>query len=71
MSTTVGTLAVHLTADPAEIQAGSAGQYTWLRLGPVTLHSDGSSPEALRTMAAALLEQARHMESAVALVSAA
>lgn len=71
MSTMVGTLAVHLTADPAEIKAKRAGQYSWLELGPLTLHTDGSSPEALRAMAAALLDQARHMESAVALVSAA
>ncbi|MFF3619995.1 hypothetical protein [Streptomyces sp. NPDC002467] len=67
MSTTVGTLAVHLTDDPTEIQAERAGQYSWLRLGPVTLHTDGSSPEALRVMAAALLDHAQSMEQPVQL----
>ncbi|MFE2326076.1 hypothetical protein ACFXD5_19475 [Streptomyces sp. NPDC059385] len=67
MSTTVGRLAVHLTPDPAEIKAERSGPYSWVQLGPVTLHTDGSSPEALRVMAAALLEQARHQEQAVLL----
>ncbi|WP_405941565.1 hypothetical protein [Streptomyces sp. NBC_00207] len=67
MSTTVGTLSVHLTADPAEIKAERGGPFSWLRLGPVTLHTDSSSPAALRIMAAALLDQAQHMEQAVRL----
>lgn len=62
MSTRVGTLVVHLTADPAEIKAKQAGQYSWLELGPVTLYTDGSSPEALRAMAAALVDHAECLE---------
>ncbi|MFK0045461.1 hypothetical protein ACIQU4_15310 [Streptomyces sp. NPDC090741] len=64
MSTTVGTLSVHLTADPAEIKSEQFGIHSWLRLGPVTLHTDGSSPEALRAMAAALLDEAARQECA-------
>lgn len=64
MSTTVGTLAVHLTDDPAEVREERMGRYSWLRLGPVTLHTDSSSPEALRAMAAALLAHADHQECA-------
>ena len=64
MSTTVGTLAVHLTDNPEEIRAERRGLYSWLRLGPVTLHMDSSSPEALRVMAAALLAEADFQESA-------
>ncbi|MEW1803270.1 hypothetical protein ACIGO7_35645 [Streptomyces virginiae] len=64
MSTTVGTLAVHLTDSPAEIKGEQFGIHSWIRLGPVTLHTDGSSPEALRALAAVLLEQADHRESA-------
>ncbi|KOU20919.1 hypothetical protein ADK52_25335 [Streptomyces sp. WM6372] len=64
MSTTVGTLSVHLTANPDEIKAEQFGIHSWLRLGPVTLHTDSSSPEALRAMAAALIEEAARQESA-------
>jgi len=64
VSTTVGTLSVHLTDNPAEIKAEQFGVHSWLRLGPVTLHTDSSSPEALRAMAAALLAHADHQESA-------
>lgn len=67
MSTTVGTLQLHLTADPAEIKAKHSGPYSWVELGSVTLHTDGSSPEALRAMAAALLEHAQHQERIVQL----
>lgn len=63
MSTTVGTLAVHLTDNPDEIKAEQFGIHSWVRLGPVTLHTDGSSPEALRALAGALLEQAGWQES--------
>lgn len=64
MSTTVGTLAVHLTDNPDEIKAEQFGVHSWVQLGPVTLHTGGSSPEALRAMAAALLAQADHQECA-------
>jgi hypothetical protein len=64
VSTIVGTLSVHLTDDPAEIRTERQGLYSWLRLGPVTLHTDSSSPEALRAMAAVLLAEADFQESA-------
>ncbi|MFI8499401.1 hypothetical protein ACIGFK_13030 [Streptomyces sp. NPDC085524] len=71
MSTTVGRLAVHLTADASEIKVGHSGPYSWVELGPVTLHTDGSSPEALRAMAAVLLDHAQHQERSVHLERAA
>jgi hypothetical protein len=64
VSTTLGTLSVHLTPDPAEIKVEEFGIHSWIRLGPVTLHTDSSSPDALRAMAAILLAHADRQESA-------
>lgn len=64
MSTSVSAIIVHLTPDPDAIKVEQAGRYSWLQLGPITLHTASSSPEALRAMAAALLDEAARQECA-------